>query len=120
MFLSRYVCSVSNQAILDTTTSCFTLVIGSYVGIDNFTVKKVICIIFSTIGVVLINFSESDKSDIEIPIFKPKNPKLGNVLAICGALMYVLYLIMMKVKYRISDKTTNKRRLFGLLVYSLS
>ena len=108
--------SASNQAILGTTTSSFTLIIGTFLKIDHFTFKKGLCIIFSTIGILLINFSESDeKGNIESPIFKPKNPILGNALAICGALMYALYLIMMKVKYSIANKTTNKRRLFGFV-----
>lgn len=108
--------SASNQAILGTTTSSFTLIIGTFLKIDHFTFKKGLCIIFSTIGILLINLSESnEKGNIESPIFKPKNPILGNALAICGALMYALYLIMMKVKYSIANKTTNKRRLFGFV-----
>lgn len=108
--------SASNQAILGTTTSSFTLIIGTFLKIDYFTFKKGLCIIFSTIGILLINFSESiEKDDTESPIFKPKNPILGNTLAICGALMYALYLIMMKLKYSIAKKTTNKRRLFGFV-----
>ena len=67
--------SASNQAILGTTTSSFTSIIGTFLKIDHFTFKKGLCIIFSTIGILLINFSESDeKGNIESPIFKPKNP----------------------------------------------
>lgn len=108
--------SASNQAILGTTTSSFTLIIGTFLKIDHFTFKKVTCILFSTMGIILINCSESnEKGDSGDPKFKPKNPILGNSLAIGGALMYALYLIMMKVKYSIVNKTTNKRRLFGFV-----
>lgn len=108
--------SASNQTVLSSTTSIFTLIIGSYLKIDSFSVRKVICTCVSFIGVLLVNFSQSKSTHTdETNHLVPKNPRLGNFLAICGALMYAFYLIIMKVKCGTGDKTTNERRLFGFV-----
>lgn len=109
--------SASNQTVLSSTTSIFTLFIGSHLKIDSFSIRKVICTCVSFIGVVLVNFSQSKNSHNEENHNNliPKNPRLGNSLAICGALMYAFYLIIMKVKCGTGEKTTNERRLFGYM-----
>ncbi|KAK6455001.1 uncharacterized protein RJT20DRAFT_84203, partial [Scheffersomyces xylosifermentans] len=105
--------SASNQTVLGSTTSIFTLFIGALLKIDRFTIKKVVCVCVSCFGVFLVNYSESSKEGDGGNKFIPKNPRLGNSLALCGALMYAFYLIVMKVKCGTGDKTTNERRLFG-------
>ncbi|KAK6205125.1 uncharacterized protein RJT21DRAFT_13170 [Scheffersomyces amazonensis] len=105
--------SASNQTVLGSTTSIFTLLISTYLKIDKFTLKKVICVAISCFGVFLVNFSESSKEPKDGNKFVPKNPKLGNSLALCGALMYALYLIVMKVRVGTGAQTTNERKLFG-------
>lgn len=105
--------SASNQTVLGSTTSIFTLFIGHYLKIDKFTAKKMICIFISLAGVIFINWSESGKESDGGSKFEPSNPILGNFLAILGALMYALYLIVMKIKCGTGKKTTNERKLFG-------
>ncbi|CAH2353902.1 hypothetical protein CLIB1423_13S01420 [[Candida] railenensis] len=105
--------SASNQTVLGSTTSIFTLFIGHYLKIDKFTAKKLICIFISLAGVIFINWSESGKESDGGSKFEPSNPILGNFLAILGALMYALYLIIMKIKCGTGKKTTNERKLFG-------
>ncbi|KAK6465664.1 hypothetical protein DFJ63DRAFT_27751 [Scheffersomyces coipomensis] len=107
--------SASNQTVLGSTTSIFTLLICSYLKIDRFTLKKVVCVVISCFGVFLVNFSESSKEPKDGNKFIPKNPKLGNSLALCGALMYAIYLIVMKVNIGTGEKTTNERKLFGYI-----
>ncbi|EGV62976.1 hypothetical protein PSN45_004755 [Yamadazyma tenuis] len=108
--------SASNQTVLASTTSIFTLLIGCFLRIDSFSVSKVVCTAVSFLGVLLVNFSESkgEASDGDNK-FVPKNPKLGNTLAIAGALMYAFYLIIMKVKVGTGNRCTNERQLFGLV-----
>ena len=50
--------SASNQTVLSSTTSIFTLFIGMLLGIETFNLQKLACIIISFAGVVLINWSE--------------------------------------------------------------
>lgn len=106
--------SASNQTVIGTTSSIFTLFIGIYFKFDKFTLKKLFCIIGSLLGVFLINFSESRKeSSHDNNKFEPKNPFLGNCIALMGAIMYACYLVLMKMKCGMGDKTTNERQLFG-------
>lgn len=105
--------SASNQTVLGSTTSIFTLFIGAYLQIDKFTIKKTVCVCVSCLGVFLVNYSESSKESDGGNKFVPKNPRLGNTFAICGALMYAFYLLVMKVKCGTGNKSTNERKLFG-------
>ncbi|CAK7901073.1 hypothetical protein CAAN1_06S02344 [[Candida] anglica] len=109
--------SASNQTVLGSTTSIFTLFIGRFLNIDKITAKKLICIFVSLGGVFFINWSESGKANgpNDGSKYSPKNPLFGNFLAILGALMYALYLIIMKVRCGTGNKTTNERRLFGFV-----
>lgn len=105
--------SASNQTVLGSTTTMFTLFIGVYLKIDKFTVKKLICVATSLIGVVMINVSDRGSPEGDGNKFKPKNPALGNLLALAGAMCYALYLLLMKMKVGTGNKTTNERILFG-------
>lgn len=107
--------SAGNATVLGSTTSVFTLVLGSMLNIDRFSVKKVICIFISLSGVFLINWSESGKASHggNNGKYAPSNPILGNSLAILGAFMYAIYLIVMKIKCGTGNKTTNERVLFA-------
>jgi len=105
--------SASNQTVLGSTTTMFTLFVGVYLNVDRFTLKKVFCVATSLAGVILINVSENQVGENDGNKFKPKNPALGNFLALLGAFFYALYLLLMKVKCGTGEKTTNERHLFG-------
>lgn len=105
--------SASNQTVLGSTTTMFTLFVGVYLNVDRFTLKKVVCVATSLAGVVLINVSESQVGENDDNKYKPRNPALGNLLAFLGAFSYALYLLIMKVKCGTGKKTTNERKLFG-------
>ncbi|CAH6723129.1 hypothetical protein CLIB1444_13S01002 [[Candida] jaroonii] len=108
--------SASNQTVLSSTTSIFTLFIGYFLNTDAFTLKKIICTLVSFSGVLLVNFSETKSFNGDNDNkFIPKNPKLGNMLSVMGALMYAFYLIIMKVKLGNANRTTNETRLFGFM-----
>lgn len=105
--------SASNLTVLGSTTTMFTLFVGVYLKVDRFTLKKLVCVATSLTGVILINVSENQVADNDGNKYKPKNPALGNLLALLGAFCYALYLLLMKVKCGTGKKTTNERQLFG-------
>lgn len=107
--------SVSNLTVLSSTTSIFTLVVGRFLHIDSFSIKKVFCIVSSFTGILLINISDAKIGANEDGDNKyvPKNPLFGNILAICAASMYAFYLIIMKVSCGTGERTTDERKLFG-------
>ncbi|KAG7191995.1 uncharacterized protein KQ657_002602 [Scheffersomyces spartinae] len=111
--------SASNQTVIGSTTSIFTLFIGVGMATDKFSFKKVVCVCVSSVGVFLVNISQSkvggnnNSGDNGGNIFQPKNPSLGNFFALIGAFTYAIYLLIMKIKCGTGNKTTNERRLFG-------
>ncbi|RLV92274.1 putative vacuolar membrane protein [Spathaspora sp. JA1] len=106
--------SASNQTVLGSSSSVFTLLIGAVLKIERFSWKKALCVVCSFMGVFLVNFSDGGSSSGgHKNKFEPKNPRLGNLLALAGALAYALYLICMKIKCGTGNRTTNERRLFG-------
>lgn len=103
--------SASNQTVIGSLTSVFTLLIGVLIKTERFSRIKVVCVAVSCCGVFLVNMSSvADQSGDHK--YTPKNPKLGNTLALGGALFYAFYLLTMKFKCG-GSKTTNERRLFG-------
>lgn len=105
--------SASNQTILGSTTAMFTLFMGVSLGIDKFTSKKVVCVVSSLMGVIFISLGEKLASGNNDSKFEPKNPALGNLLALLGAFSYGVYLLVMKVRCGMGNKTTDERKLFG-------
>lgn len=102
----------SNQTVFGTTSTAFCLIIGGVLGLEKFLTKKVGCVVGLLIGVVLVNHS-AQVSDGGSK-YEPTNPVLGNTFALGGALLYSIYLILLKVKCG-EDATTNERRLFGFV-----
>lgn len=105
--------AASGQTVIDSTTAVFTLATGALLDIDYFTSKKIFCVVTSLIGVILISVLEKKASENTDSKFEPKNPMLGNSFALLCAFSYGLYLIVMKVKCGLSNKTTYGRKLFG-------
>jgi Permeases of the drug/metabolite transporter (DMT) superfamily len=106
--------SASNETVLGSLTSVFTLFISAVLKLDKFTMKKALCVAVSIFGVFMVNTSESTKENNSGNKFQPKNPTLGNALALCAALLYTSYLLVMKIRCG-GAKTTNERQLFGLV-----
>ncbi|EDK46345.1 hypothetical protein LELG_04526 [Lodderomyces elongisporus NRRL YB-4239] len=125
--------SASNSTVIGSTTAVFTLIIGYFLRTEQLSILKAICVVFSCLGVVLVNNSSPSTSHNDNPDpvfdniggtaddigggiggFEPKNPKLGNILALAGAFLYACYLLIMRIKCgSSSSKKTNERRLFG-------
>lgn len=102
--------SALNQTVMGSTTSMFALIIGVIIQTEKFSIKKAVCVLTSCAGVFMVSLSNNSGNEGK---FKPKNPLLGNVLALGAALMYAFYLLIMKFTCGTGDRTTNERRLFG-------
>lgn len=104
--------SASSLAVLGTTTSVYTLLMETFFHLDRFTWKKVVCIVMAMFGVTMIYKTDMGQENSDNK-YVPKNPSLGNVLAICGAFMYAVYLVLTKIKCSDARKAPNNRVLFG-------
>ncbi|CDK27294.1 unnamed protein product [Kuraishia capsulata CBS 1993] len=95
--------SVSNQTILSSTSSFFTLLVCWIVGIDTISRIKLTGLVLSFVGVLLINYKTDAIS---------AHPLWGNVLALLGAVCYGVYSAMLKLK-AINFGNINMRLFFG-------
>lgn len=103
----------SNQTVIGTTSTVFCLVIGVALGFERFLMTKLGCVLGLLCGVTLVNIG-AGRNETGIPgRFSPRNPMLGNSIALCGAGFYAAYLVIMKVWCGTGDILVNERRLFG-------
>ncbi|XP_064646620.1 solute carrier family 35 member F5-like isoform X2 [Lineus longissimus] len=94
--------------VLSSTSGLFTLVLAAMFpssSMDKFTLSKFVCVLFSIGGVVLVSLSDLN-IESEIP--------LGALWALCGALLYAIYLVTLKRKVDNEDKL-NLPMFFGFV-----
>lgn len=108
---------VASQTILSTTSSFFTLIIGYLYLIEKINQNKVIGIILSFSGVVIVT-----KIDATATNSIPQNNWYvlwGNLLALAGALIYGIYTILLKFKIMIPnsprERNLNTHLFFGFV-----
>ncbi|KSA00098.1 uncharacterized protein AC631_04140 [Debaryomyces fabryi] len=97
--------SVASQTILSSTSSFFTLIIGFLYSIEKINQNKIVGILLSFTGVLIItkiDTSSSNPSDSNAVILA------GNLLALLGALIYGLYTILLKFKIMIKNSTRER------------
>ncbi|TKC52969.1 hypothetical protein EI555_013605, partial [Monodon monoceros] len=85
--------------ILSSTSGLFTLILAAMFPSnsgDRFTLSKLLAVILSIGGVVLVNLSESEKSAGRDPI--------GSIWSLVGAMLYAVYIVMIKRKVDREDK----------------
>ena len=101
--------TVASSTILTSTSSIFTLIFGAMFGVEKFNVRKLIGVLASLAGIVLISsvdFSGKSSDDEHRGHFPQKTSKelaLGNTLALFSAVMYGIYTVFMKK--RIADES---------------
>lgn len=117
--------SVASQTILSTTSSFFTLVIGYLYSIEKVNRNKVMGIILSFTGVLIVTKIDASSSSND-PNLNDNNLLVvwGNLLALSGALIYGVYTILLKFKVMIPNSTKerylNTHLFFGFVgVYCL-
>eukprot|EP00075_Anas_platyrhynchos_P028217 XP_027317470.1 solute carrier family 35 member F5 [Anas platyrhynchos] len=85
--------------ILSSTSGLFTLILAAVFPSnsgDRFTLSKLLAVILSIGGVVLVNLSGSEKS--------PGRDTIGSLWSLVGAMLYAVYIVMIKRKVDREDK----------------
>ena len=110
--------TVASSTILTSTSSIFTLVFGAFIAVEQFTIKKLIGVLASLAGVVLISSvdisGESDENRGSFPHKSPKQIAIGDALALASAVLYGFYTVMMKKRIRTEDRV-NMPVFFGFV-----
>ncbi|EGW31751.1 uncharacterized protein SPAPADRAFT_62345 [Spathaspora passalidarum NRRL Y-27907] len=110
--------SVASQTILSSTSSFFTLIIGYLVAIEKINQNKVVGILLSFTGVLLVTKidTQEDNPNTNMPTLLVL---WGNILALSGALIYGIYTILLKHKISIpnskKEKNLNTHLFFGFV-----
>ena len=99
--------TVASSTILTSTASVFTLVFGALAGVEKFTLRKLLGVLASLMGVILISSidfsgkSSDDKHRGHFPQKTYREMAVGDAFAVLSALLYGLYAVFMKK--RIAD-----------------
>ncbi|KAF2272696.1 uncharacterized protein EI97DRAFT_385244 [Westerdykella ornata] len=110
--------TVASATILTSTSSIWTLLVGSILRVERFTLRKFLGVVASLVGVVLIasidTSGETDENRGSFPHKTPRELALGDVMAFVSAVLYGFYAILMKK--RIGDESkVNMPLFFGLV-----
>lgn len=110
--------SVASVTILTSTSSVWTLIFCAMFGIERFTARKAIGVGASLVGVVLISTVDmSGQSDEDRGSFPHKTPAqiaIGDALALFSAVVYGVYVTVMKKRVGDEDKV-DMQLFFGLV-----
>ncbi|KAL7802302.1 hypothetical protein V8C44DRAFT_345262 [Trichoderma aethiopicum] len=110
--------SVASVTILTSTSSVWTLVFGSLFGVETFSLRKLIGVVASLAGIVLISMvdlsGESDENRGSFPHKTPAQIALGDAMAFLSAVVYGIYVTVMKRRVGDEDKV-NMQLFFGLV-----
>ncbi|KAL5114150.1 hypothetical protein ACEQ8H_007947 [Pleosporales sp. CAS-2024a] len=110
--------TVASSTILASTSSIWTLLSGSLMRVERFTLRKLIGVCASLAGVVLISMvdvsGQTDSNRGSFPHKTPRELAVGDVMAFVSAVLYGFYAVFMKK--RIGDESrVNMPLFFGLV-----
>ncbi|GAB1730228.1 hypothetical protein NU195Hw_g3610t1 [Hortaea werneckii] len=112
--------TVASSTILTSTAGVFTLIFGTMFGVEKFTLRKLLGVLASLAGIVLISSMDlsgtntDDEHRGDFPDKSAREIAIGDALAFCSAIMYGLYAVFMKK--RIDDESrVNMPLFFGLV-----
>ncbi|KAF5374793.1 hypothetical protein D9758_000163 [Tetrapyrgos nigripes] len=108
--------SVASATVLSSMSGFFTLGIGRIFNVEAFTLAKIVAVITSFLGVVLVSLSDSSQSkeDATPTSYIASQSALGDFLALLSALFYSLYVILLKVRIR-SESRIDTKLFFGFV-----
>ncbi|CAN8095262.1 unnamed protein product [Discula destructiva] len=110
--------SVGSVTILTSTSSVWTLVFCAVMGVDTFTVRKLVGVLASLAGVVLISTVDlsgaSDEDRGNFPHKSQTSIAIGDGMAFFSAIVYGLYVTVMKRRVGDEDRV-NMQLFFGLV-----
>lgn len=97
--------SVASQTILSSTSSFFTLLIGFLYSIEKINQNKIVGILLSFTGVLIITKIDTSSQP---PTESGMVILAGNLLALLGAMIYGIYTILLKFKIMIKNSTKER------------
>ncbi|PBP21388.1 vacuolar membrane protein [Diplocarpon rosae] len=111
--------SVASSTILTSTSSIWTLVFGALVRVEHFSYKKLIGVLASLAGIILISsvdLSSKDNDDNRgsFPHKSQGEIALGDAMAFGSAVMYGIYAVVMK-KRIVNEDRVSMPLFFGLV-----
>lgn len=116
--------SVGSVTILTSTSSVWTLVFCAIMKVEGFTIRKLVGVLASLAGIILISSIDlsgsSDENRGNFPHKSPGEIAIGDLMAFISAVIYGLYVTVMKRRVGNEDKV-NMPLFFGLVgVYNLA
>ncbi|KAL4975388.1 hypothetical protein BDW66DRAFT_137594 [Aspergillus desertorum] len=118
--------TVASTTILTSTSGVWTLIFGAILRVENFSARKLLGVIASLLGIILISRVDLSPTDDHNPnprhdgsgsTFPPKSPgeiALGDSMAAFSAVMYGVYTIVLK--QQVGDESrVNMQLFFGLV-----
>ncbi|PHH91112.1 hypothetical protein CDD83_1635 [Cordyceps sp. RAO-2017] len=116
--------SVASVTILTSTSSMWTLVFCAVYGVEAFSVRKLVGVMASLVGVALISTvdlsGESDENRGSFPHKTPGQIAVGDAMALFSAVVYGMYVTVMKRRVGSEDRV-DMRLFFGLVgVFNLA
>ncbi|KAI8994537.1 hypothetical protein BDB01DRAFT_773104 [Pilobolus umbonatus] len=101
--------SVTSSTILSSMSGLFTLGMGTLFKVESINRNKIIAVISSFIGVLLVTYS-----DVSSHNHPGSNPIVGDILALLGALFYGWYTTLLKLKIH-DEARVNMPLFFGFV-----
>jgi len=106
--------SVGASTILSGTSASFTLLIGSFLGIEVVNKYNVSGVIVCLVGIILIGLdASSEGTDADTGTCTKSNSVLGDFYALVSAFFYALYALWVRYAFPDGDKSVRMEILFG-------
>lgn len=110
--------TVASSTILASTSSIWTLLMGSLLRVERFTLRKFLGVLASLAGIALISSidvsGDTDENRGSFPHKTPRELAIGDAMAFLSAVLYGFYAVFMKK--RIGDESkVNMPLFFGLV-----
>ncbi|QSZ37235.1 hypothetical protein DSL72_009329 [Monilinia vaccinii-corymbosi] len=111
--------SVASSTILTSTSSIFTLLFGALIHVESFTVRKLLGVLASFVGIILISSvdlgsTDNDSNRGSFPHKSQAQIAIGDIMAFGSAVMYGLYAVVMKKRCGNEDRV-DMPLFFGLV-----
>jgi solute carrier family 35, member F5 len=100
--------SVASSSTISTTSTLFSLILGTMMGAERFSVAKLVSSLFTIAGVALISGYDSKSSN-------RAEGAVGDVVSVIAALLYSMYTIVLKLHCPSESDATTTAMLFGMI-----
>lgn len=103
--------SVASSTILTSTTSIWTLILGALFRVERFSIRKLIGVFTSLVGIALISTvdlsgKDNDENRGKFPHKSQGQIALGDAMAFGSAVMYGIYTVVMKKRVGNEDRVS--------------